>query len=97
MLTKCPDRVDFKCCPPIRDRENQKSLWAALKTGDIDMIVSDHSPSLPHIKLLNDGPDYGNFIKSWGGIPGVQFGLFKFGVRIEISVILSRNFFRFLI
>lgn len=70
-------RVDFKCCPPIRDEENKKKLWAALKTGDINMVVSDHSPSLPEIKLLNEGPDFGNFIKSWGGIPGVQFGLLK--------------------
>lgn len=39
------------------------------------MIVSDHSPTLAENKLLVDGPDYGNFIKSWGGIPGVQFGI----------------------
>lgn len=70
-------RVDFKCCPPIRDRENQTALWKALKTGDIDMVVSDHSPSLPDIKLLDEGSDHGNFVKSWGGIPGVQFGMWK--------------------
>lgn len=33
-------RVDFKCCPPIRDLNNQKALWQALKTGDINMVVT---------------------------------------------------------
>lgn len=33
-------RCDFKCCPPIRDAENQKELWNGLKSGDIDLVVS---------------------------------------------------------
>lgn len=69
-------RVDYKCCPPIRDRRNREQLWEAIKSHDIDMIVSDHSPCVPERKCLNDGPDKGNFLKSWGGIPGVQFGAF---------------------
>lgn len=69
-------RVDFKCCPPIRDLNNQKALWAAVKTGDINMVVSDHSPNLAENKLLVEGQkDFGDFMKSWGGIPGVQFGM----------------------
>lgn len=69
------NRVDFKCCPPIRDVENQKALWNALKTGDINMVVSDHSPSTAELKLLESGPDCGNFMKSWGGIASIQFGM----------------------
>lgn len=69
------NRVDFKCCPPIRDAENQKALWNAIKTGDINMVVSDHSPSTAEMKLLNSGPDCGNFMKSWGGISSIQFGM----------------------
>lgn len=68
------NRVDFKCCPPIRDPDNQKALWKAVKSGDINMIVSDHSPSTAEMKLLVEGADYGNFMKSWGGISSVQFG-----------------------
>lgn len=67
-------RVDFKCCPPIRDQQNQRALWDGLKSADINMVVSDHSPSTAEQKLLVDGPDYGNFMKSWGGISSVQFG-----------------------
>lgn len=71
------NRVDFKCCPPIRDIANQKALWNGLKSGDINMVVSDHSPSTAEMKLLVDGPDYGNFMKSWGGISSVQFGEYE--------------------
>lgn len=81
-------RVDYKCCPPIRDLKNQAALWDALKTGDINMIVSDHSPNLAENKLLVEGPDYGNFVKSWGGIPGVQFGekrIHFFSILLKIS------------
>lgn len=36
--------TEFKCCPPIREAENRDKLWRALADGDIDCIVSDHSP-----------------------------------------------------
>lgn len=68
-------RPDFKCCPPIRDRYNREQLWKAIKSHDINMVVSDHSPTTAEMKLLADGPDKGNFVKAWGGISGVQFGM----------------------
>ena len=37
--------TEFKCCPPIRDAGNRDALWAALGAGDVDLVVSDHSPS----------------------------------------------------
>jgi hypothetical protein len=30
----------------------------------IDMLSSDHSPSIPHLKLMEEG----NFLKAWGGL-----------------------------
>ncbi|XP_035776692.1 allantoinase-like [Anopheles albimanus] len=67
----------YKCCPPIRDRSNQQQLWRAVRDRDIDLIVSDHSPSPPTLKLLlaEAGQRRGNFIEAWGGIASVQFGL----------------------
>lgn len=79
------NRVDFKCCPPIRDAANQKALWNGLKSGDINMVVSDHSPSTAEMKLLFDGPDYGNFLKAWGGISSVQFGMYAICVNQSIK------------
>src|SRR2546421_7933468 len=29
--------AEFKCCPPIRERENREQLWGALRDGTIDM------------------------------------------------------------
>ena len=61
----------FKCCPPVRERENRELLWAALAEGVIDMVVSDHSPCTPNLKLMEDG----NFLEAWGGIAALQFSL----------------------
>lgn len=63
--------TQFKCCPPIRDTANQELLWSALRDGDIDMVVSDHSPCTPELKRL----DSGDFTQAWGGISSLQFGL----------------------
>ncbi|MDQ6716592.1 MAG: allantoinase AllB [Actinomycetota bacterium] len=61
----------FKCCPPIREAENREALWAGLAGGDIDLVVSDHSPSTPELKHL----DTGDFGTAWGGIASLQVGL----------------------
>jgi allantoinase len=63
--------TQFKCCPPIRDAANRESLWAGLGSGVIDVIVSDHSPAPPELKLPADG-DFG---AAWGGIASLQLGL----------------------
>ncbi|XP_058835510.1 allantoinase [Topomyia yanbarensis] len=71
-----PDaHTEYKCCPPIRGKSNQEQLWQAVFDGDINMVVSDHSPSTPGMKLLNSGKNRGDFMKAWGGISSVQFGL----------------------
>jgi allantoinase len=69
---RVPDgATQYKCCPPIRDAANQDRLWAALAAGDVDMIVSDHSPCTADLKRLDEG-DFG---AAWGGIASVQLGL----------------------
>jgi len=63
--------TEFKCCPPIRERANGEQLWEALRDGTIDMVVSDHSPCPPEMKLRNQG----DFMKAWGGISSLQLRL----------------------
>jgi allantoinase len=63
--------TEFKCCPPIRERENREQLWQALADGTIDMIVSDHSPCTEDLKLKESG----NFLEAWGGIASLQLRL----------------------
>ena len=61
----------FKCCPPVRERENREKLWEAISDGTIDMVVSDHSPCTPALKVQETG----DFMDAWGGIAALQFGL----------------------
>lgn len=76
----------FKCAPPIRDASNKETLWEALMGGHIDLLSSDHSPTVPELKRFDDG----NFLQAWGGISSLQFVLpvtwtygRKYGVTLE--------------
>lgn len=60
--------TEFKCCPPIREAANQDALWAGLAAGEIDCVVSDHSPCTADLKV----DDFG---RAWGGISSLQLGL----------------------
>lgn len=65
-------RPEFKCCPPIRDAENQDKLWEALVDGTIDCVVSDHSPCVSELKRVDTD---GDFMAAWGGISTLGLGL----------------------
>jgi allantoinase len=60
----------YKCCPPIRGRADQEALWEGLADGTIDIVVTDHSPSTPELKLI----EVGDLGLAWGGIASLQFG-----------------------
>ena len=66
-----PGATEFKCCPPIRERDNREELWEGLKDGTIGLIVSDHSPCPGEMKLRESG----DFMKAWGGIASLQLRL----------------------
>lgn len=72
-LALCAEEVpdaDFswKCAPPIRSADNREGLWAALGSGLIDMVVSDHSPCPGDLKA-------GGFARAWGGIASLELRL----------------------
>lgn len=58
--------TEYKCAPPIRERDNREQLWRGLAAGLIDLVVSDHSPCTPELK-------HGDFASAWGGIASLQF------------------------
>ncbi len=62
--------TQFKCCPPIRSEANREALWQALLDGDIDVVVTDHSPATADLKFAGNG----DFQVAWGGIAGLQTG-----------------------
>ncbi len=61
----------FKCAPPIRERDHRERLWQALDAGQIDLVVTDHSPAPPALKHVDDG----DFVEAWGGIASLQLAL----------------------
>ncbi|KAE9599285.1 hypothetical protein Lal_00043947 [Lupinus albus] len=85
----------FKCSPPIRDAFNKEKLREAILEGHIDLLSSDHSPTVPELKLLEEG----DFLRAWGGISSLQFNLpvawsygKKYGVTLEqLSLLWSKK------
>lgn len=63
--------TQYKCAPPIRERENRELLWKGLFDGVIDFVVTDHSPCTPGLKRM----DLGEFDIAWGGIASLSMGL----------------------
>ncbi|MDF2696937.1 MAG: Allantoinase, partial [Labilithrix sp.] len=63
--------TEYKCAPPIRERNNREKLWDALREGLVDQVVTDHSPSTAELKCSGSG----DFMKAWGGISSLQLGL----------------------
>jgi allantoinase len=60
-----------KCSPPVRERANRELLWGGLRSGTLDVVVSDHSPATPGMKAVAGG----DFAAAWGGISSLQLGL----------------------
>ncbi|XP_063359509.1 allantoinase-like [Cydia amplana] len=63
-----PGRTEFKCAPPIRNNTNKEKLWEYIKDERLDLIASDHSPSVAELKGSN-------FMTAWGGVASLQFDL----------------------
>ena len=62
--------TEYKCAPPIRRADDRDGLWSALASGELHMIVSDHSPCPPILKRRA----VGDFFAAWGGIASLQLG-----------------------
>jgi allantoinase len=63
--------TEFKCAPPIRERENRERLWRGLADEILDMVVSDHCPSPPEAKKR----DSGDFAEARSGIASLGLTL----------------------
>jgi allantoinase len=60
--------IEYKCAPPIRERENREFLWAALAGGLIQSVATDHRSALA-------APSTRNFLQARGGIASLQLSL----------------------
>jgi allantoinase len=77
--TEEPHTNVFKCCPPIRSERHQQGLWRAVISGDIDFVVSDHSPCTANLKLIEEN----DLAAAWGGIAGLQLTLPLFWTGLQ--------------
>jgi allantoinase len=56
----------LKCSPPLRSAIERDKLGDMVRSGLVDVLASDHSPSPPEMKAHDD------FFQIWGGIAGCQ-------------------------
>jgi allantoinase len=61
--------TEFKCAPPIREEMHRAALRDALRSGVLDLVASDHSPSPSAMKCRGD------FQRAWGGIASLELAL----------------------
>lgn len=61
----------MKCCPPIRDVNEQNLLVVTLKKKYFDCISSGHFPVDPTYKLIEKG----NFFVAFNGVSTLGFTL----------------------
>ena len=66
---------DFVCSPPMKGKESQDAIWAAIKSGDITTIATDHCPFTQAEKdwgiVKKDGTP-GNFTTIPNGCAGIE-------------------------
>ncbi len=67
------DMARYICSPPLRARDDQEALWAALADGTLDLVASDHAPYRlrdPQGKMVAGGQ--APFTKIPNGLPGLE-------------------------
>ena len=67
---------EYKCAPPIRASSHREALWAALGSGTLDVIATDHSPAPPAMKCHRD------LLRAWGGIASLELSLAAVWTRL---------------
>ncbi|KAL0221296.1 hypothetical protein RCL1_001150 [Eukaryota sp. TZLM3-RCL] len=65
---KRPDARNFVCSPPMKGQESQDALWAAINSGQISTVATDHCP------FLSTEKDWGkdDFRKIPNGMMGIE-------------------------
>lgn len=65
---------DFVCSPPLRSAADRRALWAALATGEIELVSTDHCPFSRADRRhgTGDSESWRDFTEIPGGLPGVE-------------------------
>jgi len=62
------EAAKYVCAPPLRTKEDQDALWAALRDGEIQTVATDHCS----FTLAQKRAGRYDFTKIPGGLPGVE-------------------------
>lgn len=62
------EAAKYVCAPPLRKREDQEALWAALAAGEIQTVATDHCS----FTLAQKERGREDFTRIPGGLPGVE-------------------------
>jgi dihydropyrimidinase len=65
----CLEGVSFCCAPPLRARRHRDALWAALASGAIQTVATDHCTWDRKTRLERGGQD---FTRIPNGLPGIE-------------------------
>jgi dihydropyrimidinase len=58
----------YVCSPPLRAEGDRAALWQGLRSGDLDVVATDHCP----FTLADKRRGMGRFTTIPGGLPGVE-------------------------
>ncbi len=77
---------DFVCQPPLRGETDREALWAAVASGELEVVSTDHCPFTRADRRRGTDPAAGrwhDFTRIPGGLPGLEtrVGLLYQGVR----------------
>lgn len=88
--------ADYVCAPPIRPSRHQEGLWAALESGELSVVATDHCPFTSSQRRLGAH----DFRRIPGGTPGVEHRLSllhthgvatkRFGLRRFVELVSER-------
>jgi dihydropyrimidinase len=62
------DGAKFVCSPPLRTATDVDALWSGLRSGDLQVVATDHCPFRMDQKALGAG----DFRRVPNGLPGVE-------------------------
>ncbi|WP_353507937.1 dihydropyrimidinase [Intrasporangium sp.] len=64
---------DFVCAPPLRAAPDRAALWAALGTGEVEVVATDHCPfTIEDRRRGTSGTGASTFTQIPGGLSGVE-------------------------
>lgn len=73
------------CVPPIRSEQQRQGLWRSFRTGEVDILASDHAPHTLEEKTTTDA------WKAASGVPGLETSLPTLFTQVSLGKLSLRR------